>query len=402
MKFYGQSTNYGNYSLYERCLLIIQSNDFFGLTTDLKPFLHYPVPNNCFELLLDTMEMIGYNEQTMEIIVKNIPDDYNLERFPREFVIAISKINAKKSTRIIIGTKKINVWDLSTNLMTETHITCQQPIINIACGANNQIFIDSDKHFYRMDENNYPCVSPIKKIHDTINSCCTTDPNTKIISSNYYDIFIQNNIDDEILEIYNGTEVTFISCSSDNTKIVSGDVDGNICIWNIETGESIDYLWNDNNEIISVYFACTDTKIISATESSIQIWHETKIQKIINTDISIICMICSSNEIISSHDDFTIKIWDIQSGLLLKTLTDESTVIHLCYSPDNEQIISINRISQIKIWDRNTGDIVQEKSLDYYNKVTCMYCYYIETPLGKKLKHILDKKIEILTFSNIQ
>ena len=58
--------------------------------------------------------------------------------------------------------------------------------------------------------------------------------------------------------------------------------------------------------------------------------------------------------IVGSHDD-TIKLWDAQTGLELRTLEGHSGLVSVAFSPDSQRIVSGSLDSTIKLWDAQTG-----------------------------------------------
>ena len=54
----------------------------------------------------------------------------------------------------------------------------------------------------------------------------------------------------------------------------------------------------------------------------------------------------------SGSTDTTIKLWDMASGELLRTLTGHSVlVLSVAFSPDGRTLASGNTDSTIKLWD---------------------------------------------------
>ena len=61
-------------------------------------------------------------------------------------------------------------------------------------------------------------------------------------------------------------------------------------------------------------------------------------------------------KIVSGSRDKTVKIWNANTGLYLKTLKGHTESVNsVAYSPDGTKIISGSDDETIKIWDANTG-----------------------------------------------
>lgn len=64
--------------------------------------------------------------------------------------------------------------------------------------------------------------------------------------------------------------------------------------------------------------------------------------------------------LVSGGDDQRIKIWDLKTGQLLRTLTDhQGSISALAISPNNKWLVSGSSDRSIKIWNLNTGQLIR-------------------------------------------
>jgi len=62
---------------------MVKCYDFFGLDHDFSLISDLNIPAEGFELLLDVVDLIGYNDQTIKLIIKNMPEEYSLKNSPK-------------------------------------------------------------------------------------------------------------------------------------------------------------------------------------------------------------------------------------------------------------------------------------------------------------------------------
>ncbi|MDZ8090476.1 MAG: ribosome assembly protein 4 [Nostoc sp. DedQUE05] len=107
----------------------------------------------------------------------------------------------------------------------------------------------------------------------------------------------------------------------------------------------------------------------------------------------------NGQQLASASDDKTIKIWDVSSGKLLKSLTGHSDVVNsIAYNPNKQQLASASADKTIKIWDVSSGKLL--KTLTGHSDVVNSIAY---SPNGQQLASASrDKTIKIWDVSSGQ
>ncbi len=69
-----------------------------------------------------------------------------------------------------------------------------------------------------------------------------------------------------------------------------------------------------------------------------------------------------------NSEDFAIRIWDVGSGQLLRTLDGHTSIVwQIAFSPDGQMLASVSSDGTAKVWDWRTGAVI--KSLDFPDQV---------------------------------
>ena len=125
-------------------------------------------------------------------------------------------------------------------------------------------------------------------------------------------------------------------------------------------------LTGHKNWVKFVSFSPDGTKIVSASyDYTIKIWDAntgTCLQTLKGHKnwVRFVSYSPDGRKIVSVSDDKKIKIWDANTGACLQTLTGHtSNVFSATYSLDGRKIVSASRDKTIKIWDANTGECLQ-------------------------------------------
>ena len=121
-------------------------------------------------------------------------------------------------------------------------------------------------------------------------------------------------------------EAREMALTSDGQRLVSGGTDGMMRIWDTATGEVLHAIEAFENRLAAAVALSPDERFIA-----------------------------------SATLDKAIKLWDIESGALLRVFPKRlSRVVHLSFSPDGRQLVSSGIDSSVWIWDVETGTPVHE------------------------------------------
>lgn len=376
MSFYGQEINNSD------CKYILefyQCCDFFGLKINTDKLANIEVPAENFELLLDTIEMIGYNDKTIEIINKNLPDEYDLSKFPNELIKEM--INTTSIDMIIASEhKSIKILDSVTGKLVNTLNGNTDAIYDINVSNDNTRIISGgfDQSIKIWDIQSGVLINTLNEHDGSIFTICYSPDDKQIISGNSNSHINVWDANTGILmtSLHGHTQGILCVCvSSDGKRIISSGRDRSIKIWDAEKGILVQTLTGHTDWVYCICYSPDNKRIASGSDDkTIKIWNAST-GELIKTlaghtdDIHCVCYSSDTKRIISAGKD--IKIWDAYTGNLLHTLHGHTATIHsICHSSRNELIVSGGYDSTIKIWNILTGELVNT-----LNQSTCHICY---------------------------
>ncbi|AFX92112.1 putative BTB/POZ domain-containing protein [Megavirus courdo11] len=87
--------------------------DYFGLDCQLPTDIK--ISSDCFDNLLDLIEIIGYTDETIKILADNIPSDYDISTLPIELVKELNN-HIYSSDMIIMTNQKKTMYDRVINI----------------------------------------------------------------------------------------------------------------------------------------------------------------------------------------------------------------------------------------------------------------------------------------------
>ena len=159
-------------------------------------------------------------------------------------------------------------------------------------------------------------------------------------------------------------EVYGVAFSPDSKTIVSGYREGNIKLWDVQTGKELKTLRAGNghkDHVLSVAFSPDGKWIVSgSTDNTIKLWDAQSGEELKtltgHVDIRSVAVSPDGQTIASGGGNNSIKLWNVQTGKELKTLTGHTTNVRsVAFSPDGQTIASGSADKTIKLWDVQTG-----------------------------------------------
>lgn len=198
-----------------------------------------------------------------------------------------------------------------------------------------------------------------------------TSSGDRLVIADGNNIKIYSTVTKELLDEFKGEHnqtILSIDISTDNTMVVSGDKDGIVLLWNLDTGEILDRL-KYRGVVTSVAFSPDGSYLAYGGSDRIASVYDIKDREDIFTtsehgdDITSVAFSMDSNYIATAGGDKLIKISSVKDGLLLTTLSDNRSWIRdIAFSPDSTSLISCGDAAKVISWD--IKDITKPKIIE--------------------------------------
>ena len=198
--------------------------------------------------------------------------------------------------------------------------------------------------------------------------------------------------------------ITSIAFSPDGQTLVSGSEDKTIYLWDVDTGKHKQTLEGHPDEVTRVSFSPDGNTLISVSKDmTIYYWDistgerkKTLADKGLITDqldkpekVERVSFSPDDNLLATIGFNNTIRLWDTNTGTLIQTFSSQDTdkeekdyiknIESVLFSPDNRTVVGLADYGKIRIWDVNTGE---RKSLSEYPSSVRKICF---SPDGKTL-----------------
>jgi len=159
--------------------------------------------------------------------------------------------------------------------------------------------------------------------------------------------------------------------SPDGEKIVSGNQDGTLCIWDAKTKECIATMRGHTDAISSVAFSPNGKRIVSGSSNGVLKYWDLETGQLLMTlrghfdAISSVAFSPNGKRIVSGSSDGVLKYWDLEIGVVLKTLKGHTDAINndainnVVFSPDGKIIVSGISDRNLRFWNPETGELLK-------------------------------------------
>ncbi len=156
-----------------------------------------------------------------------------------------------------------------------------------------------------------------------------------------------------------------LAISPDGETLISSSEDKNIIVWDLKNGEQTFNSAKHSARVYSVAFS-PNGKIFasSGADNQIKIWDASNF-KLLNTlsghqnAVRAIAISPDGKYLVSGSWDKTVKIWELQSGQLIHTLEGhQNRVVTVAFSKDSQTVFSGAIDNSIKIWNVKEGKLI--------------------------------------------
>ena len=147
------------------------------------------------------------------------------------------------------------------------------------------------------------------------------------------------------------------------SNIIASGSNGDIKIWNIESGDCIQKL-NGHSDWISGFVYLPNGNLVSCSDrSTIKVWDLARgecIQTLAGHSGGVCCIVLLRNgQLASGSQDRTIKIWNLGSGECIKTLQKHSGCVWLLEQLESGELVSCSSDKTINIWNLAEGNCIR-------------------------------------------
>ena len=159
-----------------------------------------------------------------------------------------------------------------------------------------------------------------------------------------------------------------LSFSSDGQILASGSADATIKIWNWRAGNLLRTLKRRSEAGISALAISPDSQILVSGDrvGTMEIWNLSTGKPINFFEghgilVTALAISPDGQTLVSSSQDNTIKLWELKTGQLIGTLTDTNSrhFFSVAMTPNGQKIASGSWDGGIRLWELSTGKLIE-------------------------------------------
>ncbi|CEL56956.1 Vegetative incompatibility protein HET-E-1 OS=Podospora anserina GN=HET-E1 PE=4 SV=1 [Rhizoctonia solani AG-1 IB] len=176
--------------------------------------------------------------------------------------------------------------------------------------------------------------------------------------------------------------VRCVRFSPDSSVVVSGSDEGTVQIWDVATGQHVMQLLQGDDSILSVGFSSDGHKVVCGSRKMYVVDRYTG-NAVIEPITGHRSWIRSAEfspdgkRLVSGSDDFTVRIWDAQTGKQLVVCGDNDAshsniVTSVGFSPNGLFVASGSADRTVCVWNACTGNLILGPLKGHVEPVTCV------------------------------
>jgi WD40 repeat protein/tetratricopeptide (TPR) repeat protein len=302
--------------------------------------------------------------------------------------------------------------------LIKTLIGHEDSIRTLAITPDNQQIISGsdDKTIKVWDLQTGKVVLTLQGYDASVRGVVVTPDGSKLVSCSHDQLKVWDLRNEQEVRAWSGhnSGINAIALTPDGNKIISASTDSTIKVWNLHTGEELDIFSGHSDSVNAIAITSDGGKIVSGSEDkTIKIWNFLTKEVLFTlsdheSTINDLAITPNGEKLVSvaddpsySRDSHNIRIWDINTGQLLKSLRcslwNEEDQQAVKITPDGEQIISVCEDNILRVWNFY-GELVKTFKGDYgYSRNNCL----VVTADGKQvISGSNDRTIKVWDLQN--
>lgn len=177
---------------------------------------------------------------------------------------------------------------------------------------------------------------------------------------------------------FEGHEFTVwsLAMTSDGLTIISGGQDATIRLWDVGTGRELQKLTGHDGPVYGLAVMADNQRFVSIADKdlAVKVWNLSDYSLISSlapnsTHINTVCVSPDQRHVVTGGNDGIVRFWDIDRGVLLRTLECNHGIYSMMISPDGRYLLCGSKVPPASrdpgicsIWDFELG--VHLKSLE--------------------------------------
>lgn len=162
-----------------------------------------------------------------------------------------------------------------------------------------------------------------------------------------------------------------VAFSSDGKTLASGNAGNTIRLWDIATGEKLKTFTGHTNWVFSVAFSPDGQTLASGSwDHTIRLWDTTTGQhlKVLTGHTLTVWSVAFSPDgltLASGSQDKTIRLWNIATSAQISTLTGHTAPVKsVAFSPDGVTLASGSQDSTVRLWDLTSPVLLRKNKVE--------------------------------------
>jgi len=154
-----------------------------------------------------------------------------------------------------------------------------------------------------------------------------------------------------------------------STQVIGGEADGEIQIWDGQTGETLRSLTGHESGVKTLAVSASGQRLVSGGGDGIKVWNPktgSLVYEVPRMDsagasaVGSVAIAPDERTFVSSDQNGTITAWDMASGEALYSVASGSLVWSIAIAPNSQTFVSGSSDQTIRQWDIATGSLLQE------------------------------------------
>ena len=157
-----------------------------------------------------------------------------------------------------------------------------------------------------------------------------------------------------------------LALSVDGSRVVTGGLDGSVCVWDVDSGETVSVLEGHTSSVESVAVSVDGSRVVTGgLDGSVRVWDVDSGETVSvleghTSSARSVAVSVDGSRVVTGGWDGSVRVWDVDSGETVSVLEGHtSSARSVAVSVDGSRVVTGGKDGSVRVWDAKKRELLR-------------------------------------------